>query len=168
METQQFLSKKESTAILQDPRALKASKIAADISSNKKYLDPAEDLLLSKSRSVNITGLDLQTQKKKSRRSKQKLTERTRVDKAIESIKEVIEVSVGKPLTEESTVQVNDVAFVETKKLERLRTPNNQNAATAQTRNRRVNAPPRNMGTSSRPNQNRRTTTTTTPRRGGY
>ena len=165
LEKQQFLSKKESTAILQDPRALKASKIAADISSNKKYLDPAEDLLLSKSRAVNITGLDLQTQKKRKRRSKQKLTERTRVDKAIESIKEVIEVSVGKSLTEESTVQVNDVAFVETKKLERLRTPNNQNAGTGQTRNRSVNAPPRNTSTNSRPNQNRRTTT---PRRGGY
>ena len=192
IDNQKLTAEEETKNIVQDPRTLKASQIAVEISSGKKFSPPSEDLLLSRARTITTTGIDLSSGNRRKKRPKQKLTTRTRVDKAIESIREVVEVSVGKPPVEEDTVQVNDVAFVEAKKLEKLqltpssRTPprptSNQpdtmssarmpSGAPNETPSRnRIRSAPQSTQISAPPQQprtNNRTTTRTTPRRGGY
>tara|TARA_B100000073_G_C23731941_1_gene571088 strand:- start:240 stop:2999 length:2760 start_codon:yes stop_codon:yes gene_type:complete len=173
IESQKLAVDEEINSIIQDPRTLRAAKIAMDVSFGKSASPPSQDLLLSKARQLDTTGIYSSPKSRKRRKSKQKLSTRTKIDKAVESIKEVVEISVGKSPNKEDAVQVNDFAFVETKKLETLQTTNtrqDRGSTTRMTSNEPGEASGRNRrrSTTRQTRTNSRTTTRTTPRRGGY
>ena len=119
LDKQNLEIQKEKMKIMQDPRIAKATQLAKSITTTAAATGPTsaqpQELFLTKARNVEISGMTTGTTKKK-RNVPRKKTSVSRISEAVKSIKEVVEISVSKSTEKEKTVQVNDVAFVETKK----------------------------------------------------
>jgi hypothetical protein len=124
-----------------DPRLAKAAAIATKVSNtkvktkkstekisnklkNKKTASenatPEEDLFLSKERTATIKAPISDLVKKMPPPKRGRKPKPKNIDQAINALEELVEISVGKPVTKEKTTQINDVAFVPIKKVSEM------------------------------------------------
>ena len=114
---------KERAIIMSDPRISKAVQLAKETTStaDSKGASTAspQNIFLEKKRTVEVTKLPpSSTAKKRAPNPKKQRT--GQVAAAIKAVKEVVEITISKSTKEEKVVQVNDVAYVETKKVANL------------------------------------------------
>ena len=137
LDKQSLAIQKEKMKITQDPRVEKATQLAKNITATAAATGPTsaepQELFLAKARNVEISGRST-TSTRKRRNVPNKKISISKVSEAVKSIKEVVEVSISKSSEKEKTVQVNDVAFVETKEVLTL-SPNNTQSSRPTTGN---------------------------------
>lgn len=155
LDKQNLAIQKEKMKIMQDPRIEKAAQLAKSITTtaaaNGATSAKPQELFLAKVRNVEISGMTSTTTKKK-RNVLSKKTSMSKISEAVKSIKEVVEVSVSKSTEKEKTVQVNDVAFVETKKVNTIssNTVQSTGPATSENSRRRSRRSTRRVSTTTR------------------
>ena len=114
---------KERAIIMSDPRISKAVQLAKEITStaDSKGASTAspQNIFLEKKRTVEVTKLPPSSTAKK-RAPNPKKQSVGQIAAAIKAVKEVVEITISKSTKEENVVQVNDVAYVETKKVASL------------------------------------------------